>query len=251
MKARIKFTKTGSMKFIGHLDIMRYFQKAFRRADIDIAYSQGFNRHQLMSFAQPLGVGLTSDGEYLDVELNSCDSEEVMVNRLNEQMNDEIRVVKFSLLGEKARNAMSIVGAADYEISLKDGYAPVENFEEKFTAFLEQDKIEIEKKTKKSSAIVDIKPSILNCAFDKESFQQATGRDYTNTVAQQYETQQKVYIQLVTGSVTNIKPDLVMEAFYQYLGQDLYEFSYQYHRFDLYASGEDADKLISLGDLEQ
>ena len=139
MKARIKFTKTGSMKFIGHLDIMRYFQKAFRRADIDIAYSQGFNRHQLMSFAQPLGVGLTSDGEYLDVELNTCDSDEEMIARLNAQMNDEIRVVNFHVLGDKGRNAMSIVSAADYEISLKDGYSPIENFEEKFAAFAAQD----------------------------------------------------------------------------------------------------------------
>lgn len=56
------------MKFIGHLDTMRYFQKAMRRADIDIAYSTGFSPHQIMSFAAPLGVGITSDGEYLDIE---------------------------------------------------------------------------------------------------------------------------------------------------------------------------------------
>lgn len=251
MKARIKFTKTGSMKFIGHLDIMRYFQKAFRRADIDIAYSQGFNRHQLMSFAQPLGVGLTSDGEYLDVELNSSDSDEVMMERLNAQMNDEIRVVNFHVLSDKGRNAMSIVSAADYEISLKDGYTPVESFEELFTKFATQDKIEIEKKTKKSSSIVDIKPFIYKFAFDKEEFGKMVGKDYSNTVAQEYGTSQKVYLQLIAGSVTNIKPDLVMEAFYQFLGQELYEFSYQYHRFDLYADGEEDGQLISLGDLTE
>ena len=52
------------MKFIGHLDMMRYFQKAVRRADIDIRYSEGYSAHQIMSFAAPLGVGITSDGEY-------------------------------------------------------------------------------------------------------------------------------------------------------------------------------------------
>ena len=71
MKVRMRFSKSGTMKFIGHLDIMRYFQKAFRRSGIDIAYSGGFSPHQIMSFAAPLGVGLESDGEYLDVELNS------------------------------------------------------------------------------------------------------------------------------------------------------------------------------------
>ncbi len=251
MKARIKFTKTGSMKFIGHLDIMRYFQKAFRRADIDIAYSQGFNRHQLMSFAQPLGVGLTSDGEYLDVELNTSDSDEEMIARLNAQMNDEIRVVKFHLLADNGRNAMSIVSAADYEIALKDGYTPIENFEEKFATFIAQDKIEVEKKTKKSSAMIDIKPFIYQYAFHKESFGELVGRNYQHSVAQEFEVQQKVYVQLVAGSVTNIKPDLVMTAFYQYIGQDLYEFAYQYHRFDLYADGDKAGEFISLGDLEQ
>ena len=56
MKLRIKFSKHGSMKFIGHLDIMRYFQKAIRRSEIDVAYSEGFSPHQKMSFAAPLGV---------------------------------------------------------------------------------------------------------------------------------------------------------------------------------------------------
>ena len=69
MKARIKFRKNGVMKFIGHLDIMRYFQKAIRRAQIPIAFTGGYSPHMIMSFANPLGVGLTSDGEYFDIEL--------------------------------------------------------------------------------------------------------------------------------------------------------------------------------------
>ena len=71
MKARIKFAKWGAMRFIGHLDVMRYFQKALRRADIDVAYSEGFSPHQIMSFAAPLGVGLTSIGYYLVVEIKT------------------------------------------------------------------------------------------------------------------------------------------------------------------------------------
>ena len=71
------------MKFIGHLDVMRYFQKAMRRAEVDIAYSEGFSPHQKMSFAQPLGVGLTSSGEYFDIEANSTQSSQEMIKRLN------------------------------------------------------------------------------------------------------------------------------------------------------------------------
>ena len=82
MKVRIKFSKEGSVKFIGHLDIMRYFQKAIRRADIDIAYSGGFNPHQIMSFAAPLGVGQTSESEYFDIELHTAPSMEELVERI-------------------------------------------------------------------------------------------------------------------------------------------------------------------------
>ena len=69
MKARIKFRKLGVMKFIGHLDVMRYFQKAIRRAGLPIAFTEGYSPHMIMSFASPLGVGMTSDGEYFDIEL--------------------------------------------------------------------------------------------------------------------------------------------------------------------------------------
>ena len=74
MKIRIKFRKYGALKFVGHLDMMRYFQKALKRAGIDMKYSEGFNPHMIMSFAAPLGVGITSDGEYFDIEVLSTKS---------------------------------------------------------------------------------------------------------------------------------------------------------------------------------
>ena len=58
MKVRIKFSKEGPMKFVGHLDTMRYFQKALRRAELPVAFSGGYSPHMIMSFAVPLGVGM-------------------------------------------------------------------------------------------------------------------------------------------------------------------------------------------------
>lgn len=86
MKLRVKFSKHGVLRFIGHLDVMRYFQKAIRRAGIDIAYSAGFSPHQIMSFAAPLGVGLESNGEYMDIEVHSLTSSKEFVDALNAQM---------------------------------------------------------------------------------------------------------------------------------------------------------------------
>ncbi len=69
MRLRIKFCKTGELKYIGHLDVMRYFQKVLRRARLNVAFSWGFHPHMIMSFALPLGVGVTSTGEYFDVDM--------------------------------------------------------------------------------------------------------------------------------------------------------------------------------------
>ncbi len=256
MKIRIKFTKTGPLKFIGHLDVMRYFQKAFRRAELDVEYSKGYSPHQLMSFAAPLGVGLTSDGEYLDVSLYNIDDSEIMIKRINEVMNEYIQVVDFKVLPENSKNAMSIVAGADYLVSVKDGYEYMDKsvFKQKFVDFYNQESIIITKKSKKSENDVDIKPMIYQIAFDKENFQEAIGvsaAGQRDSVAENYENGIKVYMQLATGSVNNLKPELVMEAFCQYANEEFQEFAYQVHRLEVYSDlGDGTDrKLIPLNSI--
>ena len=87
-KVRLKFSKNGPIRFIGHLDVMRYFQKVNRRAEVDIKHSEGYSPHQILSFALPLSVGATSDGEYLDMTLNSLDSIENLITRMNAVMTE-------------------------------------------------------------------------------------------------------------------------------------------------------------------
>ena len=109
------------MKFIGHLDVMRYFQKVMRRADVDIRYSEGFSPHQIMSFASPLGVGMESRGEYVDIEVLSSDSSKEMLRRINSVIGDEMEAISYRLLPDNAANAMSIVAAADYVVKFRTG----------------------------------------------------------------------------------------------------------------------------------
>ena len=109
MKARLKFSKIGSMRFIGHLDVMLYFQKGFRRAEIEVSYMKGLPPHQLVSFASPLGIGLSSDAEYLDVTLEKSDSQEEMIERINAVMNDEITVKDFTILDDEAKPSMAML----------------------------------------------------------------------------------------------------------------------------------------------
>ena len=155
MKIRIKFRKWGVMKFIGHLDMMRYFQKAVRRANIDIRYSEGFSPHQIMSFAAPLGVGITSDGEYFDIEVHSTASSKESIAALNQTMVDGVEVTSYVKLPDNSKTAMSIVAAADYRLSYKEGYESpysVQEWKEILTReFYNQPSFLITKKTKKSA----------------------------------------------------------------------------------------------------
>lgn len=234
MKIRIKFSKSGNMKFIGHLDTMRYFQKAMRRADIDIAYSTGFSPHQIMSFAAPLGVGITSDGEYLDIEVNSTTPTEQSVAALNQAMVNGFSVLDYRKLPDNAKTAMSIVTCADYTLTYREGYETdlsVEALCEAVHAFYEvPEKIEIIKQTKKAEKTIDLKQLI-----------------YDFKVVQ-VKGKPAFYLKVSTGSSDNIKPELVLEHFYKYLGRELQPFTFQTHRHDVY-TGSVAEGFCSLNDM--
>ncbi len=235
MKIRIRFRKYGIMKFIGHLDIMRYFQKAIRRADIDICYSSGFSPHMIMSFASPLGVGLTSDGEYLDIEIGNELSSASAVQRLNHVMAEGVEVLSFRKIPEeKSSNAMSLVAAADYEVRFRDSFAIPEGFENDWNSFLSQDSISIVKKTKKGERELDLKPLIYQAELRREPDESFC-----------------IFLRLSSGSADNVKPELVLEAFAAFAGFSIPEFALLIHRKDLYANTGSAEQpfFVSLEDL--
>ena len=230
MKTRMRFVKCGSMKFIGHLDCMRFFQKAIRRAKLDVAYSKGYSPHQLMSFASPLGVGVTSDGEYIDVEFYSLPDLSLpdLVTYLNQFMTDEIFVTDIEIMPDGFKNSMSLLIAADYMVVEKEAGVFPENWQEKWLSFMEQQEIVIEKKTKKSVKEVDIKPHILAWDFSMDDFAKKNGENY-GTLHCDYEGN-SLFMRLTSGSETNIKPELVMQAFYAFCENELEPYSYQIHR---------------------
>lgn len=227
MKVRIKFRKYGVMKFIGHLDIMRYFQKSMRRANIPIAYTQGYSHHMIMSFANPLGVGLTSDGEYFDIELKDYISSKNAVSQLNEVMVKGMEIVSFVELPEEQKTGMSIVAAADYYVYSKDKEFS-KGLIEALERFKSEEHVVIMKKTKKSYREVDIRPLIYKISFEEDM----------------------IFMQVATGSVENLKPELVMEALLGYAGLEPATDKFHYHRLEVYAeSKKDSDPYISLENL--
>lgn len=231
LRIRIKFKKTGVMKFIGHLDIMRYFQKCMRRSSIAITYSEGFSPHQIMSFAAPLGVGITSEGEYLDIEVSETNCSNDSIRALNQVMVEGIEITSYRRLNDTDTKAMALVAAADYELSFKEGYeVPAIDWENRIREFYEApEEILITKKTKKSEKIMDLKQLVY--AF------QVSFRDKHPVF----------YLNVCTGSTDNVKPELVLSTFFTYIGLDFEPYAFQIHRLDVY--GEIDGVQVSLGEM--
>lgn len=230
MKIRIKFSKQGNMKFIGHLDIMRYFQKAIRRADVNIRYSEGFSPHQIMSFAAPLGVGLTGSGEYLDIDVLSTDSSKEMIRRLNDTMVEGMEILSYKRLPDDAANAMSLVAACDYTITLRDDYdnglsCTDEEFFANLMLFIESGNLEVVKKTKKGEKLMDLKPLI----YEKRLTADGKG----------------IFLKLSSGSLANMKPELLLEAYCKSLGKEYPAFGFCINREEVYADrGSDTSHVF-------
>lgn len=215
MKIRIKFSKHGVIRFIGHLDIMRYFQKAFRRAELDIAYSAGYSPHQIMSFASALSVGVESNGEYMDVTLNSLTSLEDLVTRLNEQMAEGMQILSAKFLPDNARNAMASVAAASYNIRFRDSFVPTQGWESAISDFMSQEIIEVIKKTDKSERVINLRTSIYDFKISSSK-------------------ENSIYLMVDASSGGNIKPSLVMEQIYNNLGYTFDAFNILLTRDDMY-----------------
>lgn len=245
MRVRVRFTKTGNMKYIGHLDVMRYFQKVLRRADIDVAFSGGFSPHMIMSFAAPLGVGTTSSGEYFDLDLKTATTSQDMMDRMNAQMKQGMSVTRIIQIKEdKANKGMTLVAAADYTLTVdlsevdpavaEKCMASAADIESKVEAFMAQEEVNVWRKTKRSEGEVNIRPWIYSFSCEKTKEGIPVFR-----------------MRVSQGSVSNLKPDLVVKAFAAFTGFEIPEGALRIHREDIFANvgSEKRMKLVSLGKL--
>ncbi len=279
MNVRVRFAKYGAVKFIGHLDVLRYFQKAVRRSGLKIAYSQGFHPHQIMSFASPLGVGITSEGEYMDMELTAEYTPQEIVDALNTAMVEGFTVLSAHILpdpenGRRRETAMSLVTAADYLVTVKEndtflGTKSLDELQEAWTRFYEQESIPVVKKVKKSNTetSMDLKPFLYgavagtvltdatNTSLPVVATHENNNTFYEVAEIPDFAAEQKkicaekclfsVLLRVSAGSADNIKPELVMEAFTRFLGCNEPEaLKYQIHRLDMYTGENPALKRL-------
>ena len=161
---RVKYKKEDEMIFISHLDLQRLLQRAFRRAKINLSYSEGFNPHPKMSYGNALALGVESQGEYVDIESEDDIEVKEFLERINEQLPDGIKFVKGQEIDPKTPSLSSIIVYGEYIFNI-DLEVPLskEFVKSRVLNFVKSKEIIITKKNKKGKKVeVDIRPMIRN-----------------------------------------------------------------------------------------
>jgi radical SAM-linked protein len=126
MRARITFTKQGALRYTGHLDLHRLWERAMRRAELPLAYSQGFHPQPKISIAAALPLGFSSRAEVLDVRLNEDIALGEIASRLKDNLPRDIQVTTVESVDERAPALQTQVLSAEYDVQLAE---PVDGFD--------------------------------------------------------------------------------------------------------------------------
>jgi len=118
-RLRVTFTRGEEMKYITHLDLMRFWERALRRADIPVAYSEGFSPHPQIAMAAPLPVGVTSEGELMDVFLERVMTPRALVRQITPQLPPAVRIVRVEEVGLTLPSLQAEVRAAEYDVDIE------------------------------------------------------------------------------------------------------------------------------------
>ena len=199
---RVFFEKNGPCKYISHLDTNRVMLRAIGKSKLNIWYTEGFNRHAYITFALPLSLGFGSTCESMDFRvLDDNEDLSAVPERLNECLPKGIRVFSCAESVHKPAD----IESAEYDIKLEamDNDISDKELSERLKEFLALPEITVVKKTKKGFKSVDLKGYILSCEF----------RDGDKT---------EFVLTLPAGATLNINPNLLINAFSESLGRELY-----------------------------
>ena len=187
------FERKGALSYIGHLDLKAVFERALRRAELPLLYTQGFNPRPMLVFALPLGVGLDTEGDYFDVSMEVPVDPEEYIRRINEELPGGLRVLSAVSIDEPKNSLMSVVTCASYRIE-----AP--GITDAVLKVFGQESVETMKKSKGREIKVDIRPLLIKPLTSS-----------TPDVAE---------YMCYAGSQQNLRPDVLLKALCETQGYD-------------------------------
>lgn len=219
-KYRVKFKKVDKMKFIGHLDLLKIVQRSINRAKLPIAFSEGFNPHQLVSFAQPLALGHVTVGDYFDIVLVEDIDENIVINNLNKVLPIGMEVVGCKKYDALVKNSATYLIASDYTLKFPKEY----NIENALSIF-ENEEILYTKVNKKGvEKVVDIKKDIYELKYVGD-----------NTL----------FCKISSGSIKNLKVDVLIDIIGKEIGESINTRSVFATRQEMYMFDEN-ENLVTL-----
>lgn len=121
MRLRITFSKQGALRYTGHLDLHKMWERAARRADLPLSYSQGFHPHPQIQLAAALPLGFSSRCEVVDLKLNESLPLEGLTERIQAAMPPGLRILSVESVDERAPALQTQVAAAEFEVELLEG----------------------------------------------------------------------------------------------------------------------------------
>jgi radical SAM-linked protein len=230
MRLCLQYSKEEEARFLSHLDLMRAMERALRRAQLPLVFSEGFNPHLCVSYASALAVGVTSEGEYLDLPLKGDWPAEEVVQRVNSVLPAGLKVVAAVPVTQRRESLMAIINLARYRVEIPLRQAIEQKDVEEMTAqVLARPAYSVLRRGKKGERQVDIRPGLW----------QLQGWAENNKLI--------LHIAVQTGSQGNVKPEEVIEMVKDTVsfsrGENFWGENIRIHRLGLYI--RENDKIYS------
>lgn len=166
MRMMAVFEKGETLRYIGHLDLMRTVQRALRRSNLPVKYSNGFNPHIRLSFAAPLSVGVVGRRELMEVPVEDGVTEQQFVEAFNKVSPDCLQIVHARCISDDFPTLMSLVAGSRYTIRLMDS-PEADKAAQAFERFMALDSYVATRRTKSGENPCDIRPFIKEGSIDK------------------------------------------------------------------------------------
>lgn len=187
MRVLYRFAKKERLRFVSHLDLQRFMQRALNRTSLKIAYSNGFNPHPILSFASALAIGWTSEYELFDIKLSESVARNAAIEEMQRALPPDLPILDARLVDDKHPALMGRLVMADYTIHLAGDVAPIHAAMEEYWA---QDTVLAMRKTKSGEKQTNIRP--MSILLEKEP----TG----------------LYARLMLTERETLKPDLLVST---------------------------------------
>ena len=196
MRALFLFGKDERVRFVSHLDLQRFMQRAFNRTNLPIAFSNGFNPHPVMSFASALAMGWTSEYEIFDIKLTRDIDREFALAEMRRALPPGLPVIDVALVDDKHPKMMASLTLADYRVTLPE--ASVEAIAAQVPGFMAEESVMAVRKTKSGEKLTDIRPMAISIKRDGDA----------------------LLMRLSANETSTLKPDLVISVLAERAGID-------------------------------